>query len=114
MEKQISFNKAIKYLNEEIADYDSDIAKCKEIIADQLWEIENLKSARDDYVKLRDSLDINNWDYFLGEYDWIHINKYFSGIDEEEPQLLFHHNFLPNNRPQRNIFIRFINLFTHK
>ena len=94
--KQRSFDKAIKYLNEEIADYDNDIAKCKEIIEDQLWEIRNLESARDDYIRIRDSLDINNWNGFLGEYDWIHINKHFPDNDEEEPQLLFHHNFQPN------------------
>ena len=31
-----------------------------------------------DYEKIRDELDINTWDGYLGTYGWIRINKRFS------------------------------------
>lgn len=71
-----SFQKAIKFINEDIARYD-------EAIQSEKWQLSALESARNDRIKIRDSLDPKKWHKFLGEYGIIEYNKYFSSDDEE-------------------------------
>ena len=78
MEKQKSFEKAIKYLNDEIADYENQIKYRQTKIDFEQWFISSYKNAIRDYEKIRDELDINTWDGYLGTYGWIRINKRFS------------------------------------
>lgn len=78
MESKRSFDKAIDYLNSEIEDYEQSIKECEMTIISEQCMLDLYESAMNDYIRIRDSLDINNWNGFLGEYGWIHINKHFS------------------------------------